>query len=145
MAGVEEQELRDPWWAELEELENYEKGLNWCCRLILHCGFEEYIQREIGVYVALRFGVNYCPHCGTKLRDVNTPVFSDACCNLFKELGLEGIQYEETEVDQNGEVSFKVHRLMVRYCFNCGKRFDEKREKQKGAGGACSGDCENCI
>ncbi len=146
MAEVQEKISRDPWWAELERVENHEKGLNWCCRLILHCGFEEYIQREIGVFVALRFRVNYCPHCGTRIAREKPVIFSDACCHLFSELGLEGIQYEKTEIDLAGEVSFRVHRLMVRYCFNCGRRFSQKRgEEEDRDEGPCSGDCENCT
>ncbi len=122
MAEYREKNYGEPWWVELEEVEQSAVRLNWCCRLILEGGFEQFIQEEIGIYVSLRFSVNYCPHCGRPLKADIREDASGACCRLFSGLGLEGIVFEEPCVDEFGRVEFSVHRLFANYCFNCGKR-----------------------
>ncbi len=126
MKKKDHRELMEPWWTDLEEAEHDAVKLNWCCRLILEGGFEEFIQEEIGIFVALRFRVNYCPHCGKPLRKEIIRDSSGACCRLFSGLGLEGLIFEEPTVDEYGNVEYSVHRLFANYCFNCGKRLRDK-------------------
>ncbi|NOX20490.1 MAG: hypothetical protein GXO99_04420 [Nitrospirae bacterium] len=122
MKKAEKNSSIQSWWNELEEAEQDAVKLNWCCRLILEGGFEEFIQEEIGIFVALRFGVNYCPHCGKPLKKAISGDFSGACCRLFSGLALEGLIFEEPTVDEYGNIEYSVHRLFANYCFNCGKK-----------------------
>ena len=130
MQELKERDYSQAWWAEIEELTTRDNKLNWCCKLIRECGFEEFIQNEIGIYVGLRFRANYCPHCGRQLKDSSPQIFSRACCWLFRDLGLEAMQYEEKVMDDDGTVNTVVHRLFMKYCFHCGSpiKFPQKED-----------------
>ncbi len=145
MAELKQQDHSQAWWAEIEELTVRDSSLNWCCKLILEGGFEEFIQNEIGIYVGLRFRANYCPHCGKLLKEAPS-VFSKACCWLFRDLGLEGMQYEEKVTDDEGRVNVVLHRLFMRYCFHCGSPIkhgqDGQGECPEDGNLCCSGGCE---
>ncbi|HHN65283.1 MAG TPA: hypothetical protein ENK09_07985 [Nitrospirae bacterium] len=132
MSEVRRLDYSQAWWAELEDLSTRDNSLNWCCKLIRECGFEEFIQNEIGIYVGLRFRANYCPHCGKLLREKAPSVFSKACCWLFRDIGLEGMQYEEKVLDEDGSVNTLVHRLIMRYCFHCGAPVKRKKDGDDG-------------
>jgi len=148
MGRIKERNCTEAWWAELEEIEEKTRELNWCCKLIVEAGFEEFIQNEVGIFVSLRFGVNYCPHCGTLLRENLPLINSRTCCYLFRDLGLEALQYEENVVNDRGEREVVIHRLMMKHCFNCGRIMkwdsDDDPGGWAGDGGSSCGECDEC-
>ena len=148
MKNLKEKDCSAAWWAEIEEIEEKRKDLDWCCKLIVQNGFDDFIHSEVGTYVSLRFGVNYCPHCGKTLKKVTSPVQTRACCYLFRDLGLEGMQYEEPSMKGNGETEIVVHRLIMKHCFNCGREINwESGDDPNGWAGedGCNGECDECI
>ncbi|GBE00304.1 hypothetical protein BMS3Abin07_02355 [bacterium BMS3Abin07] len=138
MGKIKEKDCSAAWWAELEDIEDKNRDLNWCCKLILKTGFEEFIQNEIGVCVSLRFGVNYCPHCGKLLKRNRPPISSNTCCYLFRDIGLEGMQFEENCTNLNNQDEIIVHRIFMNYCFNCGR---EMRRESGDNPNSWAGEC----
>lgn len=135
------------WWTELRELEEKNKELHWCCKLIVRTGFDVFIQNAIGTNIALRFDLNYCPHCGTPLKKDEQVIESKSCCYLFRDLGLEGIQFEETILKENGQTDVIMHRLFMKYCFNCGREITRHPADDPGwtnDHNCISDDCDEC-
>jgi len=143
MKKIKEKDNSAKWWKELKELTERDKALNWCCKLFLESAFDVFVQREIGTNVALRFSLNYCPHCGTTLASVEPLVKSRGCCFLFRDLGLEGMQFEETILKDDDEADLTIHRLIINYCFHCGRKITRPSGEDECSWND-SGDCDNC-
>ena len=109
-----------PWWKELEKVNNLQKRWKWCCKLFREGNFEEFIQNEIGIYVGLRLKLSFCPHCGRQMTQTPPRMHWHYCCYLFRDLGLEGMQFEEKVPDGYGGIETHIHRLRMNYCFHCG-------------------------
>ena len=145
MKKMKEKDCSAAWWAELEELGKLDTNLDWCCKLIMQTGFEDFIQDAIGRFVTLRFSVYYCPHCGRLLKKEKPHIDSKACCYLFKDLGLEALQYEEPKINEKEQTDYVVHRIIMKYCFNCGNEINwDPGDDPKGWAGESSCDCNDC-
>lgn len=144
MKKIKEKNDSAKWWKELQELFERDKSLNWCCKLFLESAFDVFVQHEIGTNVALRFSLNYCPHCGTTLVAQEPLVESRGCCFLFRDLGLEGMQFEETFLKDDNESDLAIHRLIINFCFHCGRKIIRSFGEDDCSWSDDGGDCDNC-
>jgi len=130
------------WWEEIELYEELLADLQWCCKLFLEGDFEEFIEQEIGIYVGSRLHLNFCPHCGRQIGLRKPANDYNFCCYLFRDLGLEGMQFEEFKADGRTE----IHRLKMNYCFNCGNDLREFMKQPKDTKPQWKGDkgCDGC-
>lgn len=144
MKKIKERNNSGKWWKELKELSERDKQLNWCCRLFMESAFDVYVQHEIGTNVALRFSLHYCPHCGTALTSEEPLVKTKGCCYLFRDLGLEGMQFEETFLKDNNEPDLTIHRLIINYCFHCGRKINRPSTDDNCEWNDDDHDCGSC-
>jgi hypothetical protein len=144
MKKIEEKECSSEWWRELEKIEEKSRDLNWCCKLVTQAGFDVFIQNEMGTNVALRLGLHYCPHCGKSLNHGTPLIQSKGCCYLFRDLGLEAMQFEEPCMQPCGEIDIVIHRLLMNYCFNCGREIKRNHSDNDGVSGTEDCNCGNC-
>jgi len=108
------------WYDELENLEKQFNKLNWCCKLILDYNFKSFIEEQFPLRISSLLKVQYCPMCGNQLtKNIEHNNEFNCCIFLYHTIQLDGMQYVDYAND-------KIHRILINYCFVCGRTFNAK-------------------
>ncbi len=103
-------------WKELKQC----KTDIWCCNILKEGALEEHLKLAFDDIVPIKFGVNYCCHCGTPVKDgyekeeAGQEIKKEEwCCRVMRALNFEKLVFTRTGKE--------VSTLQVSHCFHCGK------------------------
>ena len=119
--------MSEAWWNELKHMNQRDMDLNWCCKLVKYQDLEHHVQTYIAYPLSIRLKVQFCPQCGTQLVESIISTEFNCCLFIYNEIPIDGIQYERLDSFGN----WIVDKILINYCFMCGKHLNPIREKLK--------------